>query len=451
MKNKIIIAVVTIILVLISFKFIPNKEEKNLAKIFDNNKPILVEKDDLYGYINSKGKEITKIEFLSASEFNGKYSTVKYNDNGKEYIDVINEKGKIIYSVEYENMYDSRIIYYEEADSFIINSKLYNNKFKKISDNDVQYLVSNIFKYETEKESGIINSKGKEIYKVNSNRMQIDVSEQASDDNYYAYIEVEKEGQLINVETGKVLKSFKISDDSYNYFKSGNIFKFGEDDKNKYLYISDNKIVFEEYAYDIDIYEENILRIDYGYNYKKLSKKSQIEYFNIKTREFIKSLPKDSKGQESEFTKFSNYKVNSCKNGYEYELKKNTKQYLPCGYDSISEIGINLFKYTYYKTGRELIILKKGEEIHLFNLKNKKSLYKFKADSIYDISVYEKSTFIVEEYNDSFTIYNTISNKKKELDGTNYTVYSNYFTTKNDNEIVYYNTNLEKIYEIKLK
>lgn len=458
MKKKIIIGVISAIILFTIFKLIPSKELKELETNFDLDRPILLEKNGLYGYINQDGKEITDFRYTHATNFTGEFGVVKYKD-GEKYIQaIINEKGKLLKSVELESNYSNKILYYEEAESFIIDGKLFNKNLKQVSKDkmEVSHLRLEYFEYKIEetKELGIINNKGKVLYSIKSSELNFTMSESEYNDELYAFVSDNEQGNIISLKTGKIIKTIKDLKKNKVRVYSNNIFEIKTEEKSEYLYIENNKIKHSEVADSVEFYMENVLEIDYGYNYESLGKNARYYYYNLKTKKTYKEAPYEEKVKTivDPFVEFSGYQTESCESGY--TVTKNNKPYLPCGYDRIIELDLELFKYINLKTGKSPIILKKENEIHIVNLKTKKSIYKFKATDLYDISTYLETVFVLDgDYSDSSKeetiIYNLLTGKSKSFKTNRPIIRTNYLIVESDTKTEYYNLDFKKIYELK--
>ena len=107
-------------------------KSNNISKIFDANNPILIEKDNLYGYIDSKVKVIIEPKYKSASTFKGNYAIVKVEDDssisGSKY-QIINKKGEV--KLESESAYT--IYYIEDYNVWVVDGILYNENLKALT------------------------------------------------------------------------------------------------------------------------------------------------------------------------------------------------------------------------------------------------------------------------------------------------------------------------------
>ena len=124
---------------------------------------------------------------------------------------------------------------------------------------------------------------------------------------------------------------------------------------------------------------------------------------------------------------------------------------VPSEYDDIEFLSIVPFTYMKEFKGKELVIFEKNDQMILYNVKAKKEIATFDAGYVTDS---ETSSFLKFSKKDDdydtigYIIYNLISGKQIEVsEDTEVSLRSNYVIVENDDKKVYYNTDLEKIYE----
>lgn len=107
-------------------------------------------------------------------------------------------------------------------------------------------------------------------------------------------------------------------------------------------------------------------------------------------------------------------------------VMKGDKTILSCEYDDIEFLSPTIFKFIKSKTRKELVLAKKDGNYELINLKNKKSIFSFKASSV---DSYSQSTFVKAKLSDSkeTCVYNLLTGKSMNFDSdSQVSIYSNY-------------------------
>ena len=442
-------------------------EYASLNYVFDPNKPIVVEENNLYGYITSSGKTMIEPKYKKAGSFYGDYAVV-YATNDSEtssssYVyQIIDRKGNVI--VRSESYTAPK--YYTDYEVWVIDGVLYDSKLNKIVDEavTVDYISNGFFSFVdyAHEASGIINSKGKVIFKWEGTSASIDISDTDNyEDDLYATVTVYKEKQvIISLKSGKVLYTVDDAEKEYIYVSDDNIFSLrNRDDYTilNYMYFKDGKLVYENsdlYDLDLEDYNKGILKLNYGSSYKDLGKTSRYAYYDINSKKESENKPTSSVSTST------NIDINELTYGYKQfscsskdGLMSGENIVLPCEYDDIDFINSSLYKYIQMSKKQDLVLIEKDDVTTLFNLKNKKELVSFDSTSVYD---YSTSTFIKATiYGDSYTkknivVYNVLSGKSMTFDADkDVSIYSNYIVVEEDDADVYFNTNLEQIYVAK--
>lgn len=457
-KNLLIVIVALVAIVVVGFvcyKFFFNKdnESKKLDNLFDPNELIKVKKDEKYGFINTKGKFVLEANYESASDFNGDYAivTVK-NETGAKVYQLIDKKGV----VKVESA--SGIKYVADYDIIIANDSLYNNKMKKLNNDNVkvqyeEYGYLSWKNYEA-KNAGIMKHDGKITYTYNFTGIEHYFSFDASDTDEslkerYCRVNIDNDKYaIVNCDTGALAYDFTeyyVSEDDDNVFRISNHSDFSFVAK---VYIQNNKVMYQvnDSGIDLDYYPSgNYFRIrDYSKDYD-----NRYSYLNVKTGEITNKAPDNVVEDDldidvDEWEALTNNKKFSCSDGY--GLMNNENVVLSCEWDDIEYLDLNLYKYL-SSDGKNYIYAKKDSKWNIINLKDKKVVTEFNTSYLYTD---ELSTFIYYTDKDTNTkfVYNLLTGKSLEVGNNSITKYSNYITVKNtsDKTINYYNVDLQLIY-----
>ncbi len=447
----IIAAIVILVLIITTLIFTLGRknDDKVIGLTFDPDKPIPVKQNDLYGYISaSNGKEIISAQYTQANSFYGDYAIVELKEDSSTKNCVIDKKGKIKLSSS------STIKYISEYGLYIADETLYNENFKALTDDNekVSYKglgYSSYIKYDENNkaiEGGVLNNTGKKIYsykfKDSEDFFSCTISEADERlEEEYAKVNVDnKNYAIINLKNGKIVydytdKSILVDDD--------NIFTISSDDNQKsVICLSKNKIVYETSDdveisyYDIDnrilqIYDSNK---DYSNRYS---------YYDLKNKNMLSEKP--SKETDNAIESLTGYKSFTSNN--KHGVMKGDKTILSCEYDDIEFLSPTTFNFIKSKTRKELVLAKKDGNYELINLKNKKSIFSFKASSV---DSYSQSTFVKAKLSDSkeTCVYNLLTGKSMTFDSdSQVSVYSNYIIVTKNNSKTYYNTKLNEIYK----
>lgn len=455
------------------FKFFRNNSKAaDLNAIFDPNKPIVVKNSGKYGYITSEGKTMIEPQYKGANDFYGNYAVVSIdnpdtNAYNKTLYQIIDKKGNVKLT---SNSY-SRPEYYSTYDIWVVDGVLYDSKLNRMLSEGIKvdYIAYEYFEYRdtVKNESGIMTYKGKKIFTIPGTSISADISEnEYNKDDLYAtvktYSDPEKE-VVISLKTGDILftsedaESYYISEEENGLFYYYN-HKLDDGYKNrKFLFFINNKLAYQttEVVYEVEVYDyqNQILEIDYGYDYKTLGKTQRRYYYDVKNKKMLEKKPSTS-------TSTTDLKLDLIERTYgfkeysssgKYGLMAGEKVIVPCEYDDIEYLDINVFNYMKSK-GKELILLEKDRNLVLYNLKNSKAITTFNSSYVYD---YDDSTFIkVSLYEEDgyttkgYTVYNLLTGKSMDFSKKDdISIGSNYITIKKDGKKIYYNTNFKQIYE----
>ncbi len=478
-NKKIILILLSIIAIIgigifVYIKFFGNgNTTADLNAIFDPNKPIVVKNNGKYGYITSEGKTMIEPQYKGANDFYGDYAVVSIDNpdtNGfyETLYQIIDKKGNVkLTSDSY-----SEPEYYSTYDIWVVDGVLYDSNLNKMLSEGitVDYIDYEYFEYSdtVKNESGIMTYKGKKIFTMPGTSVSADISEnEYNKDELYATVKIysdrdpEKE-VVISLKTGDILftsedaESYYISEEENGLFYYYN-HELDDGYKNrKFLFFINNKLAYQttEVVDEVEVYDyqNQILEIDYGYDYETLGKSQRRYYYDVKNKKMLEERP-------SSFTSTTDLELDLIEQTYGFKeysssgkhgLMSGEKVIVPCEYDDIEYLDINVFNYMKSK-GKELILLEKDRNLVLYNLKNSKTITTFNSNYIYD---YDDSTFIeVSLYEEDgytekgYTVYNLLSGKSMDFDKDDYiSIGSNYVTIKKDGKKTYYNTNFKQIY-----
>ena len=444
----IVIGILVLLIILIKV-FTSNNKTDALMDTFSISKPIPIEVNKKYGFINTNGKNIIEPIFLEASSFYGDYSIVKLEDGS---YNLINEKGNALG----EKGFISKPNYIGEYGVWLIDYKLFDMKLNQITgDNDVVSYESDgyfRFKNNNENNAGIMNYKGKKIYtyKFNSGEdyFSFDVSK-ISDSNikeHYCRAEVENEKYaIVNCDNGKVVYDYTIeylSEDGNNLFyiskySSGKGLD-GDYLGRVYLYPKNNNIVY------YSTIDEDVSYISGGY-LKIADKEYNYKYYDINSSKTLDSLDENLSYDIDKLISFNDYKL-YYENG-NYGIKKNDNIVYNASCKEIGFVNERLFEYMNKSKGIDLGYCIKDEKVILLNMKDGKEIEKF--DNSRAVNEVMGSTFLKITTTGGTIVYNLVSNAQIKFSSyDNFNVYENYVIYKKDGKRHYYNYKLEEIYTI---
>ncbi len=258
-----------------------NAEGINLIRIEENNK---------VGYINSDGEVMAKPKYISGTDFYKGYAIVKNYNNLSG---ILNGRAKLeaqFGTYFYINLYGKRYIASKFTDKGLKQGLLDEN-LKDITSfkyDNLSYSKSGLFLFIRDETMGIMNSDGKEIYtytvdEVDDRNIVVEPSSSKSKDKY-AKIKINSSSTIVNIKTGKevykyTLDDINVLDNNVFYIKSKK-----DDENNKYLIISDDKVVFESSNYKRIRVEDVDSNIAIG-----IKDNTEKDYIDLKTREVINS------------------------------------------------------------------------------------------------------------------------------------------------------------------
>lgn len=462
-----IIAVAAVVLLVVGFLVIKNlgggagSEKSAVKTLLDPKKPVLVEKSGKYGYVSYKGKVLIEPKYSEATEFYGKYAIVKVDDAEYDYTyQIINQKGKeqLKEAVIGQPTYDS------EYGTWIIDYRLYNSNLKPITKEGISvfemsagyYTYSN---YDQER-SGIMNAKGKSLWDWKHSSFYGDLSESMYDekDLYVAVKSYDDETEVIvSLKKGKIVCELENYKRDNIHAESNGIFTIKDEDSydtKTWLYFKDGKLKYEtsdSKIEDIEVYddEKQILELYYGYNddYER-----EYKYYDVKAKEFVTDVEdKDDYDEDEDLDLIElTYGFKPFESSDKYGIMSEDKILVPSKYDDVEFISYAPFLYMKEFKNKELVLFEKDDKMILYDVKKNKEINTFDASSA---TTYEASSFIklskYEDYDlEGYIVYNLITGEMKEYDEDAELEFgSNFYKEKNGSKDIYYNTDMEQIYE----
>ena len=451
-------AIIVCVILLLNLNPSEEKLEKDkIDAIFNPEQLIKVKKDDKFGFIDTEGNVKISTKYEYATDFKGKYAVVRseVETDGltKTVYQIIDNKGKV------QKEAKTKIEYIEENDSWIIDEELYNNKMKKISPEGVRvdHKEDKYYLWVNSKENtgGLMNEKGKQIYTYNfkSGETSIYVTIPSIDESQkerYCVVNVERKYGVINCDTGVVVREMaeeRISSNTDNIFTV----KDSSYDFKEKFYVQNDKVMYSTTNEEMSVY--------YYPGYLSLRDgtvtdwRDRYSYFDLKTGEVVKEQPsstdEDDKEDEEDLNsweKETNNKYFTCSDGY--GLMNNDVITLPCQWDSLEYLDLDLYKYL-KSNKKDYIYGKNDGKWYLIDLAQKKAIVEFNTSYL---TKREQTTFIyyTDDASDTRKVYNLLSNKSLSIEsGKTLTIYSNYITVKDKTagKLKYYNTDMTMIYE----
>ena len=293
--------------------------EKDAAKlILDPKKPVMIEKDDKYGYITYKGKDLISSTYDYASEFYGGYAVVGMENTDSDtssYADykyqVINQKGKE--QLEKEVLLEPE--YYPEYGIWVIDSKLYNSKLKAVTKEDVSvsYLGAGYLSYTdfNKSKAGIMDYKGKSIWHTDEVGITADLEPNYYDEKdlyvvVHNYISDNNEKwELVSTKKKKVVYTLDSNNGDSLELEDNGIVTIEDDDydTHTWMYFKDGKLKYELKDTELEElivydYENQILKLDYGYDYDEYE--YVYKYYDVKNEKMLDEPPVEMDSEDDE-------------------------------------------------------------------------------------------------------------------------------------------------------
>ena len=458
----IVLGIIALIILLLVINPFGGKLNKDSIKLYyDTEKPILIEDNEKYGFVSYDGKKITDIKYDYATEFYGEYAVVGIKENKDDYFaskyQVIDQKGKVkmdeILSLP---EYDETSGYWE------LNSIIYDSKFKEVFKKDRIYnsIGYGYFTYidVVKGESGILNHKGKTVFKWDNDYIYADIEVGSYDydaKDIYAVIESDDDiEKILSLKTGKIIYTAD-NDDQYIYHEDNNLFSLNDynSDEETFIYVKDGKIIHQvKGIYDVEVYdpENGILELNYGYD---VDRDERYKYYDAINKKNIEILSNDEMNNilYSYMEKIYGYRIFS--NEDIYGLIKGDEIVLSGDYTYIDLLDKDVYNFIKEEYGKELFIFESRDKFRIIDVKEKREVVSFNTYSVET----DESTFVFADITENYStirydVYNLVTGKMKEFDkDADIELYSNYITVTTDEKIEYYNVNLEKVYEIVLE
>ena len=455
-------AVGVIILLIVIIPLLNTSSSKaDYGLIYDAKNPIIIKKDGKYGFVNSNGKVILEPKYEDLSYFVGDYA-VGVLDESKEdaenYYEVINNKGKVALTAKYYSL-DLDV----ENGTWIINDHLYDKNLKQLTPNEllVDYEEAGYLTYTdiANNESGIMNSTGKKLYVIKESSVSsVDISLNEYDEKeVYAIVSPYTDGKeieyIISLKNGKKLYDLPDPDKYYSNAEDNGIFYYypdGEYDKHKFLYFYNNKLAYEatDYLDDMEVYDykNQILKLDYGYDYDELGKKQRYYYYDVKNKTMLDKY--DADDEENNLLE-ATYGYKTYSTNYKYGIMQDKTVIVEAKYDSIDFIDKEAFLYLKDKKNIEPVLLEKDDKTTLMNISNQKELFTFNSDTVYNEGTFVYGKVYDDDYElKEYEVYNLLTGKSLTISGDNdidFTPTS--LEVTKDKKTTYYNVSLEKVYE----
>ena len=462
-----IIAVAAVVLLVVGFLVITNlgggagSEKAAVKTLLDPKKPVLVEKSGKYGYVSHKGKVLIEPKYSEATEFYGNYAIVKVDDAEYDYTyQIINQKGK-------EQLKEDVIgqpTYDPEFGTWIIDYRLYNSKLKPITKEGISVfeMASGYYSYSNydQERSGIMNAKGKSLWDWKHSSFYGDLSESMYDDKdlYVAVKSYDDDTEVVvSLKKGKIVYELENYKRDNIHAESNGIFTIKDEDSydtKTWLYFKDGKLKYEtsdSKIEDVEVYddEKQILELYYGYNddYER-----EYKYYDVKAKEFVTDVEdKDDYDDDEDLDLYElTYGFKPFESSDKYGIMSGDKILVSSKYDDVEFISYAPFLYMKEFKHKELVLFEKDDKMILYDIKKNKEISTFDASSA---TTYEASSFIkltkYEDYDvEGYIVYNLITGKMKEYDEDAELEFgSNFYKEKNGSKDIYYNTNMEQIYE----
>ena len=388
---------------------------------YNEDKLIYVKNNGKGKLVNSKGKVLVDGVSSLEEDCNYFYIITKRENNSKYYY-IIDNNGKDLYKDK------DKIYYYAKHNVFLIGKDLYYNNQKVASGivmNNNKTYSGDYFSYIDKSIGGIIDYKGNIKYQTNIKEFLYLESTSKRDmlEKNYCVINKDYEYAVIDCETGDIVINYstrEIEEMDNNIYKMNKIV----------FYIDSNK--------QLIYYDKEPNETDYSFKYfinDKLLLGKQL----INT---IDGMPYDNVVVNSKIEEENNIKTTLCKNIDIFYGMSINDSVLPCIYQDVKFFSTRINNYLKDKI---YVILKKNNEILLFDIKSNKYINKIESMTL-------TSPLIVYEDNGRRYVYNLKTDDNKIInDNDKVTIYDNYYVVEKldvDNmtsDETYYGLDLEKI------
>ena len=434
----IILTVVAFFVYVIFFRKSNYMGSANLNSIFDPNKPIVIYKDDMAGYINTKGEVLIEPMFDSAGEFYGGFAPVLVDETYK----IINEKGETVITAQTKEIPTYDMNY----DVWIIDNTLYGNEMQKLVAN-VKNESNGLYSFidDVSSKVGLVDNLGEVLHSAPGESIEVEVSK-AYEHDAYALVRIpNSEDVIISTKAKKV-----IYNSAANTIKNEHdaIFSVTVNGATKFLYFNEGNLLKEfDGVKDVSMF-----------NYKKgileISKDGGEYYYDTINGTELDDADYDfSSAADDE--RYYGFEKMTCGEGLEkkHGLSKGEEVIFECVYDSIKFLDVKVHEFVKRRTLREYVVLVKGTTVELYDLVLKKTV--LELDNVEAGSSSDTTYIVFKAKEESNTkedvVYNLLTGKKTSfpageyyyLGGPNYLI-----TIDKNNTAAYYNIKMENIFEI---
>ena len=439
-KYIIIIALILFVILVGIALLVGKKSAKDINTqvqyALEDNRMVAVSKNGKYGFIDTKGNAITKINYDYILDYSGKYAIV---NKGRQNI-VIDQKGKEKFSTKGDIRYD------ETTDFYVIDGRLYNSNLNAISNKSdtVTSSGNGYFRYKSgdKKKGGVINRKGKIVYtqELEENEdLKIYIAE-TSEVNEHVYCAITRDNKtfaIINCDTGKVVIDYS---EQPVYAQGNNIFEIADEEKGtgKAVYIKEDKVALSSKD------PANMRFIEAGFIRYIDDKTNSTKFYDVKTGKIYNEEPVEvSLSYRSDFEKKTN--ITRIYGNNKYGLINDKKVLIDCIYDNIYFLPYDLHEYL-SKQGKDYIIAKLDEKTYLVDIKTGKRVKSF--DTKERINSLVNSTFIYYNEDNKVHVYNLLTEKENTYDDAVIEIYGNYIKINKENTVTYYDRDLNQFYSV---
>lgn len=435
-----------------AYKVFFNEETKMTYEVsFDLDTPVLIKKNDKYGYVDTTGKVLIEPIYIEAHAFHGNYAEVTQKSSKETSHQMIDREGNVIMSSKYS--FSSK--YIEDYKVWIIHNKLYDENLKQLSieNPDVEYRGGGyfVFKNYNTSECGIMNAQGKVTYryKLQDDEVYIDLTDSSDDvslqEDYRVISIIGKNSTryaIINCETGKIVYNFT---NSQIHDKGSNLFMI-ENEKDstasEIIYIQKDKIIYQttNTHRSVNYLNTGYIAIEDDFD---IYKDDYMTYFNLRTKKTTKEIPKSDRYEKDDvelLTGQYTYDCNSKKG-----IQKDDKVILNCEWNNINYFKFQLYQYL-KSNGKDYVMGNTDKGIALIDLNTSRVVTTFNTSYIKQLST---STFInyKDKSTDEIICYNLMTGQSEKFSSqSTIQMYVNYIKVKENDQTKYYDMNLKLFY-----
>ena len=435
-----------------TYKMFFNKPSQTVEVSFDLDTPVLIKKNDKYGYVDTNGKVLIQPVYTGAQDFHGNYAFVIKDSKEEKPYQMIDREGNTIMSSKY-SLWPK---YIEDYKVWIIKDNLYDENLKQLSvdNSDVDYKGNGYFvylKYRTE-EAGIMNAEGKVTYRyeLQDDDISIDLSSENSDiflEEDYRVITIRNSNKdryaIINCKTGKLIYNFT-NDSIRSYGNNLFIIENENDDKaSEIVYVQGDKIIYRTTNTHsrVEYLNTGYIVIEDDY---RVYENDYMTYFNTKTKEVTKTIPENARYSKDNVELLTGRYTYSC--GSKKGIQKEDKVILNCEWSGIRYFDVQLYQYL-KQNGKDYVLAYNDDgKYSLIDLSDSKIITTFNTSIINDV---KNSTFIyyIDNSTKELVSYNLMTGQSKTFSSSSsIKMYANYIKVTENNQTKYYNMNLKLFY-----